>query len=86
MDLQELEKTSPFALGKENTGYAQYFDGKSYLNMLTLQQVVTAVVTFEPGAAGIIGTSTMQSTEAGRSSSSPPDGAITRNGESRPRN
>lgn len=49
MDLQELEKTSPFALGKENTGYAQYFDGKSYLNMLTLQQVVTAVVTFEPG-------------------------------------
>ncbi|MGN8759271.1 cupin domain-containing protein [Acidaminococcus fermentans] len=49
MDLQELEKTSPFALGKENTGYAQYFDGKSYLNILTLQQVVTAVVTFEPG-------------------------------------
>ena len=49
MDLQELEKTSPFAPGKENTGYAQYFDGKSYLNMLTLQQVVTAVVTFEPG-------------------------------------
>ena len=34
MDLQELEKTSPFALGKENTGYAQYFDGKSYLNIL----------------------------------------------------
>ena len=30
MDLQELEKTSPFAPGKENTGYAQYFDGKSY--------------------------------------------------------
>ncbi len=49
MDLQELEKTSPFALGEENTGYAQYFDGKSYLNMLTLQQVITAVVTFEPG-------------------------------------
>lgn len=49
MDLQELEKTSPFAPGKENTGYAQYFDGKSYLNILTLQQVVTAVVTFEPG-------------------------------------
>lgn len=49
MDLQELEKTSPFALGKENTGYAQYFDGKSYLNILTLQLVVTAVVTFEPG-------------------------------------
>ncbi|WP_347567783.1 cupin domain-containing protein [Acidaminococcus fermentans] len=49
MDLKELEKTSPFALGEENTGYAQYFDGKSYLNMLTLQQVVTAAVTFEPG-------------------------------------
>ena len=49
MDLQELEKTSPFALGKENTGYAQYFDGMSYMNILTLQQVVTAVVTFEPG-------------------------------------
>ena len=49
MDLKELEKTSPFALGKENTGYDQYFDGKSWLNMLTLQQVITAVVTFEPG-------------------------------------
>ena len=49
MDLEELEKMSPFALGEENTGYAQYFDGKSYLNMLTLEQVPTAVVTFEPG-------------------------------------
>ena len=49
MDLKELEKVSPFALGEENTGYAQYFDGKSYLNMLTLEQVPTAVVTFEPG-------------------------------------
>ena len=49
MDLKELEKESPFALGEENTGYAQYFDGKSYLNMLTLEQVPTAVVTFEPG-------------------------------------
>lgn len=29
MDLKELEKMSPFALGEENTGYAQYFDGKS---------------------------------------------------------
>ena len=49
MDLKELEKMSPFALGEENTGYAQYFDGKSWLNMLTLEQVPTAVVTFEPG-------------------------------------
>lgn len=39
----------PFALGEKNTAYQQFFDGQSYLNMLTLDRVVTANVTFEPG-------------------------------------
>ncbi len=40
-----------FGLGKENTAYAKYFIGKSYLNPLTDPQktVFIANVTFEPG-------------------------------------
>lgn len=38
-----------FPRGGENTAYAQYFVGKSYLNMLSLEQVVIGSVTFEPG-------------------------------------
>ena len=49
MDLEEMLKHTPFGLGEENTAYAQYFDGKSYLDMLTTEQVPTAVVNFEPG-------------------------------------
>lgn len=83
MDLKELEKMSPFALGEENTGYAQYFDGKSYLNMLTLEQVPTAVVTFEPGCRNHW--HIHHAAKGGdRSSSSPPAGAITRNGGNLP--
>ena len=48
MTLEEIKQTSPFAMGGENVDYAQYFDGTSYLNMLSLKQVVVGNVTFEP--------------------------------------
>lgn len=38
-----------FEMGDENTLFAQYFVGKSYLNMLSLERVVIGNVTFEPG-------------------------------------
>lgn len=38
-----------FPRGKENTVYSQYFVGQSYLNMLSVEQVVIGNVTFEPG-------------------------------------
>lgn len=38
-----------FPRGEENTAYAKYFVGQSYLNMLSLEQVVIGNVTFEPG-------------------------------------
>lgn len=38
-----------FPMGGENTAYANYFVGKSYLDMLSTQQVVIGNVTFEPG-------------------------------------
>ncbi|MDO4557796.1 MAG: carboxymuconolactone decarboxylase family protein [Planctomycetia bacterium] len=47
-----LEQVSSFPLGEENTGYAQYFTGKSYLAPLTQDErlnVPVANVTFEPG-------------------------------------
>lgn len=43
------KQMSPFATGEENTAYAQHFSGKSYLHMLTIEQVPIANVTFEPG-------------------------------------
>ena len=43
-DLQEL-----FPTGEENTAYAQYFIGQSYLNMLTTKPLGVGNVTFEPG-------------------------------------
>ncbi|KGQ70225.1 carboxymuconolactone decarboxylase [Chelonobacter oris] len=43
------KEMSPFPAGDENTAYADYFVGKSYLNMLSLDQVVIGNVTFEPG-------------------------------------
>ena len=49
LSLQELAQASIFPVGKENVQYAQYFDGKSYLNMISLNQVVIGNVTFEPG-------------------------------------
>ncbi|MBQ3862671.1 MAG: cupin domain-containing protein [Schwartzia sp.] len=49
MDLKELKEKSVFPIGGENTQYAQFFDGTSYLNMLSLEQVVVGNVSFEPG-------------------------------------
>ena len=43
------EFTTVFARGAENDAYAKYFVGQSYLNMLSLEQVVICNVTFEPG-------------------------------------
>ena len=51
MDYREFEPRNIFGLGKENTAFAQYFTGKSYLNPLTPPGSVPffANVTFEPG-------------------------------------
>ncbi|MGN1030316.1 MAG: cupin domain-containing protein [Butyricicoccaceae bacterium] len=40
---------SIFPIGEKNDAFAQYFVGQSYLNMLSLEQVVIGNVTFEPG-------------------------------------
>ena len=44
-----LSNSVIFARGEENTDFAQYFVGRSYLNILSLQGVVIGNVTFEPG-------------------------------------
>lgn len=41
--------TEIFNIGEENSAYAQYFTGKSYLNMLVNQPFGIGNVTFEPG-------------------------------------
>ncbi|MEY8320579.1 cupin domain-containing protein [Lachnospiraceae bacterium 46-61] len=49
---QEFDKQNIFGLGKENTAFAQYFIGNSYLNPLTIvgeTPVFLANITFEPG-------------------------------------
>jgi quercetin dioxygenase-like cupin family protein len=46
-NIMNKENLSVFATGEENP-FGQYFIGKSYLNMLSLQQVVIGNVTFEP--------------------------------------
>lgn len=49
---KEFEKQNVFGTGAENTGFAQYFIGNSYLNPLTDPKncaVFMANVTFEPG-------------------------------------
>ena len=38
-----------FDRGGENTAFAQYFVGQSYLNMLSTQGVAIGNVTFAPG-------------------------------------
>ena len=43
------EKAGVFGLGEPNDAYAQYFDGQSYLKILTTERLITANVTFEPG-------------------------------------
>ena len=51
MDGKEFEKENVFGLGEENSAYAQYFTGASFLNPLTDPEktVFMANVTFEPG-------------------------------------
>lgn len=46
-----VEKRSDeiFARGSENTAFAQYFVGQSYLNILSTEGVFIGNVTFEPG-------------------------------------
>ena len=44
----ENERTM-FPMGEENTAYARYFTGKSWLCPLSKEQVFIANVTFEPG-------------------------------------
>ncbi len=48
MTFEELKNSTIFPIGGENVNFAQYFIGKSYLNMLSLEQVVIGNVTFEP--------------------------------------
>ena len=43
------EFSTVFPRGGENTAYAQYFTGTSYLNMLYTEQLSIGNVTFEPG-------------------------------------
>lgn len=49
MTREEFENQTVFPLGKENTAFARYFHGQSYLNMLTTDGIVIGNVTFEPG-------------------------------------
>ena len=49
---EEFDRQNAFGLGQENTAFAQYFIGNSYLNPLTNPKetsVFLANVTFEPG-------------------------------------
>ena len=48
---KDFEKDNIFGIGRENSAYAQYFIGKSYLNPLTPEGIAPfmANVTFEPG-------------------------------------
>ncbi|MDO4942729.1 MAG: cupin domain-containing protein [Lachnospiraceae bacterium] len=50
-DKKEFEQMNVFGIGAENTAYAQYFSGDSFLNPLTDPEktVFLANVTFEPG-------------------------------------
>lgn len=51
MNREEFDRGNLFGKGEENTAYAQYFTGTSYLNPLTAAKdgVFFANVTFEPG-------------------------------------
>lgn len=49
MTKNEFQKEGIFPIGEENTAFAQYFTGGSYLAGLVLQPVQIANVTFEPG-------------------------------------
>ena len=47
--VEEIKQACPFPIGEENTMFAQYFSKKSFLSILSTEQVGIANVTFEPG-------------------------------------
>lgn len=47
--MEEIEAQGMFPIGRKNEAYAAYFDGQSYLSMLSTEQLTVANVTFEPG-------------------------------------
>ena len=51
MDQNAFAQQNVFGLGTENTAYARYFSGQSFLNPLTKPEsgLFLANVTFEPG-------------------------------------
>ena len=49
MDWNELKATSIFPVGQPNDAYARFFDGQSWLQSLSAEQVGIANVSFEPG-------------------------------------
>lgn len=49
MTKNEFDNELIFKWGEPNTAFAQFFQGKSYLNMLTTQGVPIGNVVFEPG-------------------------------------
>lgn len=46
---KDLGSGAVFPMGEKNEAFSQYFDGQSYLNMLTTAGVAVGNVTFEPG-------------------------------------
>ena len=51
-DKETFDKVNVFGMGQENSAFAQYFIGNSYLNPLTKpgeESIALANVTFEPG-------------------------------------
>lgn len=46
---KNIQVDTVFKMGGPNDGYAKYFIGQSYLNMLTKEGIVIGNVTFEPG-------------------------------------
>lgn len=49
MDLQEIRQNGIFPIGEKNEKYAEFFDGQSYLHIVSTEQVVIGNVTFEAG-------------------------------------
>lgn len=45
----DMESFGIFPIGEKNEAFAQYFDGQSYLKMLTTEGISIGNVTFEPG-------------------------------------
>ncbi len=50
IDELDFDKQNKFGKGVENSAYAQYFSGASFLNVLNKEGVFLANVTFEPGS------------------------------------